>query len=156
MTKFQRKAWRKKCKEYASFLKDDFDFDYAYIVRLLAYKLQRTRKSLEAGYNANKSVLSKQIKEVESLLLKVDEYDYEENEMAAFNKKYGKPKMVECKLPGIGGGRGIEFIYDNGKPATAAMNRQRLAAHNRAFAKKKADLRKAFALMEENIWQWWD
>ena len=36
----------KKAREYARFLRDDFDWDYAFILRLLRYKLERTRRCI--------------------------------------------------------------------------------------------------------------
>lgn len=151
-----KSEWRKKCKEYARLLEDDFDFDWWHIISLLRYKLQRTRRQLAIGYNANRREVCREIEDVENLIWKVLEYDYDGEASASFYKKHGKPKVVSKPIPGQPHLMSMEFIYPNGKPATKAMCKQLINNYNKAFNMKKADLKKAFDIMLEKIWGWWD
>lgn len=156
MSSRRKKEWEIKCRDYALFLKDDFDFDWTYILLLLRYKLQRTRRSIEDGNHNDRKATAKEIAEVESLLWKVTEHDYEEEFLKVFHKKYGNPKMVlkEC-VPPIKHIKQMLFIYRNGKEATSAMNRKYMSLFREASSAKKEDLKKAFAIMSEKIWGWW-
>ena len=153
MSKERRASWKKKCAEYARFLRDDFDFDYTYILYLLRYKLGRTRRCLLRGHTKSAEQDAKDIQEVEDLLWKVCEHGYEEEVMATFTKKYGKPKMKAT--PVSEHADKIDLLY-NGKPATKAMVNQMRKAWERAHANRVADLRKAFDIMAEKMWGWWD
>lgn len=158
MTKQQRKEYEKKCKEYARFLRDDADFDWTYILLLLRYKLQRTRRCLLNGHLEGAEKRAAEIQEVMDLLWKVTEHDYSGEALAAFYKKHGKPKPK--LIPHIKGASRVELIYKNGKPATAdslaAMSKEEHRLRQKAARSQIADLQKAFRIMLENIWGWWD
>lgn len=46
----RKKEFEKKLSDYKKFLKNDHDWDWAYILRLLKYKLERTRKCIVSNH----------------------------------------------------------------------------------------------------------
>ena len=148
----------KKIREYAKHLKDDFDWDYAYILRLLQYKLERTRKCI-----VNNSIVSsapkiaRQIATVEDLLKRVIDDQYLEEVGAPFYAKYGRLKMISR-----GAKKGEKYVAVTLKFAketqrnSALLRRKHNALIIKAERMQRRDLSKAFKLMEKNIWGWWD
>ena len=61
----------KKISEYKAFLAGDEDHDYLFILRLLKYKLERTRKHIAACHRGDREAVARQIRTVESLLGRV-------------------------------------------------------------------------------------
>ena len=153
----QKAEHEKKVKEYTHFLKDDADWDWDYILRLLRYKLQRTRHCIASGSTVNRARTAAEIKEVEDLLWKVLEHDYHSEAFKEFYRKHGKPKhrCVECVPPNKHATK-LEITYRNGKESTEAMGRECRKLAKKEFDLQKSDLRKAFKIMVEKIWGWWD
>ncbi|MBI3018684.1 MAG: hypothetical protein HYY61_02180 [Deltaproteobacteria bacterium] len=66
------KEFKKKISDYKKFLKNDHDWDGAYILRLLKYKLERTRKCIVSNHIIQSAPKKgRQIKVVEDLLDRV-------------------------------------------------------------------------------------
>jgi len=64
-TSAKKVAYEKKVREYARALKDDEDWDWAFIIKLLQYKLKRTRLCIESNnIVASSKQIAKQIKQV--------------------------------------------------------------------------------------------
>jgi hypothetical protein len=156
--KVRSREFKKKLSEYRRFLKDDYDWDYAYILRLLAYKLKRTRECIAK----NNFVLSaprkaKQIRTVETLLNRVVDHSYENETTKDFHKKYGQMRTIREKIQKGQKFTTVHFKFTKETP----RNREKL---HREFHKliRKADrtrereLSRAFDLMKKNIWGWWD
>ena len=73
----KQSALKKKLKEYQEILKNDEDWDWAYILRLLKYKLERTRKCISANAIIRDAPkVARQIRQVEVLLGRVEEDKY--------------------------------------------------------------------------------
>lgn len=153
----RQKRYEKKMAEYAKFLIEDEDWDFAFIFHSLIYKLERTRDCIVKNKLIVRSDdVGKEINEVVVLLKKVVEDDYEAEFFKDYYKKYGKPKMVSKPVEGKEGKLfQIEFLY-KGKPATEAMRKEMRKLYKQAGAAKVADLHRAFKLMEDRIWGWWD
>lgn len=158
-------AQRKRLREWVKFLKEDRDFDWAYILRVLKYKLERTRKFIVEKGNTEKKqakATGRGIKEVETLIERVLEHDYQEDAFRDFYRHYGRPKMItipatkeeQAKNPHLGGR--LEFLYRNGKPATDAMRKESRRLYKVASKAQVDDLKKAFALIVDRIFGWWD
>jgi ubiquitin C-terminal hydrolase len=64
---------RIRMQEWKEFLKDDAEYDWSFILKVLAYKLKRTRQCLNCTEDA--PVSKKEIKTVEDLIVKVYEED---------------------------------------------------------------------------------
>jgi hypothetical protein len=162
MSRKRRAEWKQAVSEWAEFLREDYDWDYDFILRTLKYKLGRTRKKiLENDIVVSAKQIAMEILEVEKLIGRVMDHDYHEEHFKAYHKKYGRPKMVripptpEEKEKNPEFGCRVEFLY-RGKPATAAMNKESMALFHKAEEARVADLRKAFSLMAERIFGWWD
>jgi len=158
----RRKEWKQKCKEYALFLKEDYDWDFAYILYLLVYKLERTKKCIiKNNFILNAKQVGAEIQEVVDLFKRYHDFDYSGEAHKEFHKKYGKPKMVSIppskeeakKNPNIGGS--LEFHY-KGKPLSKEAYKEDRELYKKAMEAQKADLNKAFQLMAERIEGWWD
>jgi hypothetical protein len=153
-----RREFEKKVADYRKFLKDDHDWDYDYILKLLKYKLGRTRKCIVANdivVGAKKT--GRQILAVENLLQRVIENQYLESISGDFHKRYGKFKM-KFKKPAKGA-RGIEVnsFFDRETPQNSKqLRREFRVLMRRADRLKQRDLAKAFGLIQKNIWCWWD
>jgi hypothetical protein len=148
----------KKIKEYKRFLKEDEDWDWAYIIRILKYKLERTRKCIISNnIISNSKQIAREIKEVEILLDRVEKDNYLRDLSKEFHKKYGNLKMISKKSEVGKNLSEVTFEYTKETP----QNRKQIRSeHHKLFIKAKKmqqdDLKKAFALMHKNIWNWWD
>lgn len=154
----KKRAHDKKVREYTHFLRDDEDWDWAFIIRLLQYKSQRTRLCIES----NKIVVSsekiaKQIKTVEDLFGAVLEDRYYDIIEKKFKKKYGSGKIVYG--PQEPGSRlqdvSVKFRGET-KRNQDRIHREFRRLHNQADRALDRDLKKAFSLMSKNIRGWWD
>lgn len=93
LTKQQK--FEKKMREYRRFLKDDHDWDWEYIIRLLRYKLSRTRICIQ---NNNIVMCTpkivRQITQVEALLKRVEDDSYYD-ELSEELRKKGVTKSLK-------------------------------------------------------------
>jgi hypothetical protein len=151
-------AFEKKLREYRAFLRDDFDWDWAYILRLLQYKLERIRKCIVANdIIVGASRVAREIREVERLLERVTADRYYDKIAKPFHRKYGRLKMVFGERDPRTNTRAVTFTYARETPRT----RQRIHSeahrlHQQAEKMQQDDLKRAFVLMHERIWGWWD
>lgn len=151
-------AFEKKMREYRKFLKDDYDWDWQYIIRMLRYKLERTRKCiLDNDIIADAKKVGREIDEVAKLLKRVEEDRYFEELRRPFFKKYGHPKMISGKP--IKGGRAVPVTIAYSKETS--RNRNQITKESLRLSKledqlRRQDLKRAFDLMLKHIWGWWD
>lgn len=137
---------KNRMKEWSAFLKDDSDFDYDDILKVLRYKLERVRihiRTHDLVMDAGK--ISSEIKAVIRLLDRVIKDDYEMIRVNAFLKKHGL--KMKCSI-------GKDGKFESGIPDE--LSNEFLSETDAAFIERKEDLRKAFELMVENMWSWWD
>ncbi len=148
----------KKLREYRKVLKDDEDWDWTYILRMLQYKLERTRKCIVANnIIVEAPKVARQIRAVEILLERVERDQYYDEITKDFRKKYGKIRMISGKRePGVAS-VSVQFKYTRETPANSKqIRRESLRLWRRAERMQHRDLRKAFNLMLRDIWGWWD
>lgn len=146
-----------KYKEYKEFLKDDRDWDFTHILRLLRYKLGRTRKEIVGNkIVADSKEIGQQIKEVEILLKRVIENNYEKEIFKDFHKKYGQLKWKFIKEKGESYTRVTTYYTKETPENLKQLKKERMALNKKCLDQKHADLKKAFDLMHKNIWGWWD
>lgn len=152
----RKKEFEKKIKEYAKILKDDFDWDYSYIIKLLLYKLKRTRECLvrnNVGPDTQK--IEKQIKEVEFLLNKFMEDKYDDFYLKDFYKMYGDLELIEGEK--VNGGVLVTTKFERETPEISdAIHKMYRKIRNKSDKAKQKDLTKAFYLLGKNIQNWWD
>lgn len=157
MAKMKKKSLKQfksqKFAEYKKFLKEDEDWDWVYILRTLRYKLQRTRRCISANnIVVSAPQIARQIKEVETLLERVEKDNYYWEISKAFRKKYGSLKIISDKPnPGQNFSR-VTFKYTKETPLNAKKIRQeQRRLWLQAEKIQRQDLRKAFDLMYKNI-----
>lgn len=147
----------KRINKYVRFLEGNHEWDYIYIIDLLRFKLKMTRKLFEKeghSMEATKNEMISQILEVEKLLQKVIDDNYFEPFQKEIETKYGKSKFKFGKKKKGLRELIIEWDLPDDKKAEAICEQTRL--HELATQMQKDDLKKAFDLMVENIWGWWD
>lgn len=142
---------QKKIKEYSEFLKEDYDFDWAYFVYLMIFKLERMARCLANGYNENRMKRVAEIKEVVRLLKRVVGDNYHERAMRAFYKKHGRPKMIISKNSGA-----VDFIYKNGQSASEKMRRELIELWRLEDELLQNDLDLAMKKLARRLRWWWD
>ena len=154
----KKAIFNKKIKEYKEFLKNDHDWDWAYVIRLLRYKLERTRKCiLENNIIKGSKKVAREIREVEILLDRVAEDNYFHEITKDFRKKHGKLKTIYEKSE-----YGPNWLTSKSKfNKETPQNSKRLHVQyarlwTKASKMQQDDLKKAFDLMNKNIWNWWD
>lgn len=154
----KKKELERKMVEYRRFLKDDYDWDYVYILRLLQYKLSRTRKCIVSNnivVSAKK--IGGQIQKVEDLLNRVIKDRYYDQISESFHKKYGALKMITFPPEKGAQSTPVVFRYQKENPRNSErIHREGMRLHQKAEKMRMSDLRKAFHLMNKNIWGWWD
>ena len=96
--------WIQKSCEYAWFLRKDFDWDYAYILYLLQYKITRTRKRIQEDNiieNTEKYVAEMQV--AEKMLEDIINDTFLIEQFAKHEEKWGELDMVShpCDDDGI-------------------------------------------------------
>lgn len=83
--------WFIKSIQYSRILWRDYDWDYGYILVLLKYKLQRTRKRITKDNLVLKTpLIANEILHVEKLIEKFMEHDFCAEEFEMHDKKWGK------------------------------------------------------------------
>jgi hypothetical protein len=154
----KRKAYERKVRDYARLLKNDEDWDWAYIVRLLQYKLKRTRLCIESNkIVASSKKIAKEIKTVEDLFESVLRNKYFDVIGKDFKKKYGSPKLVYGKTEPGSNSRPVSIQFrGETKTNRDRIHREFNRLHRRADRALERDLNKAFSLMAKNIQRWWD
>lgn len=148
----------KRIKKYVRFLKKNPDWDYSAILDLLRFKLKMVRTCIKTNkiiVRKQIAQISLQIKEVEALIQRVMDDQYYSELMVEYEKKYGKVKYTFVKIEGSKS-KLLEIKYlvpDELKEEAKEAHYQTIL---RSTELQKADLKKAFDLMAENIWNWWD
>ena len=155
----ETKAFPKKLKEWAKVLENDWDSEPDYILIVLKYKLERTRKQLvKNDLTATTKKMENQILAVEKLLDKVIKDEYLHEMSRPHVKRWGRVKMLEKSVEGADHLVAVEFVYPKAKSKKqqAAADRQMFKIYDTSDKARKDDLRKAFELLQRDIWGWWD
>lgn len=148
--------FKKRLREYTPILKEDRDYDYHFIFKMLRYKLERTRKHILEHDIVDAKVIGKEIQEVTQLLERVEQDKYLDALIRPIDNKYGRAKMISGK-PDENGSSSVTFKYKNDTPAKEkARTKAMLKAYADSDKARQNDLEKAFSLMAKNIWKWWD
>jgi hypothetical protein len=131
--------WAMKVAAYAVFLWDDRDFDEAFILRLLQFKIKRTREHI-TGHNfiADAPRIARQMRVAESLLNRIQQDSYCEAEWAEHYKKWPH-------------GEGYDF---NNKAPEEMEDVRRIAALEAKRTERDFDF--LFRHLKKYIRNWWD
>jgi hypothetical protein len=144
----------KRLSEWADFLKDDFDEDYGCVLRVLWYKLKRTRDSIVSrNIVVGADETGREISEVMALLDRVIADEYVWPLRKAFEKEHGGVRHWFRK---VSENSSVMEMSIGGKKPTAKMWRKYSALSRQADREKERDLKKAFSLMAAKMFSWWD
>lgn len=135
-------------------LADDRDWDFAYLLKMIQYKLSRMRKALKGGYNADSDKVCAQILEVEQAIGRIYDDDYSLKRIDAIHKKYDvrfgtKDEDGHCLFATLPRKK-------NGTFDEKAYNAEMKQAYKDADAEMRKDLEIAFDGMKKNVLGWWD
>ncbi len=154
MTKLQKrkKECDKKIKEWSKFLKEDYDWDWVFILKVLKYKLERTRKCFVASNMCESSLKNaKDIEKVEVLLNRVIEDDYMTELLKPFDEKYGE----------IVSWQNAEGFFEVQRQNQTSENKDQIwkeykKLSYKAEKMKQKDLNDALKIISERLFYWWD
>jgi len=135
-----------KAKEWTALVSDQDDGDYAEVLDVLRFKLERVRAHIATRKLVkDSSRISKEIRKVTFLLGKVIADEYEERRSRRFFAKHG----IQRKL-----GVDSKGVIRTGVPDD--LREEFMAEMDAAFDERKSDLKRAFDMMADDIWRWWE
>lgn len=146
-------------KKYARFMQTNYDWDYSYVLDLLRFKLRMTREYIQKNSLCEKEAVAEKIRkiaETEAYLEKIVGDNYLFALIDDFNIRYGKVKHCFEKIENSSNSR---FATDWSDVAPEKLEEAKAVyatLHEKAEHQRKDDLRKAFDIMCEQIWDWWD
>ena len=154
------RMWLKKSFEYSCYLwvSNDNDFDWYHILRVLKYKLERTRKHIvKHDFIADVTKISRQIRFAEIVIERIINDDYCSELYDAHNNKWGELKLVcveddKTKRSYITMKR-ENINTENEKSQQWAEMLKIVNEHERQATK---DLNRLFRHMRKYIRSWWD
>lgn len=150
-----------RCWAYARFAWKNYDFDGAYLIHLMTFKLKRIQRSLQNGWTMQDEKYMQALRLAIRLGDKLENYEYYWF-MNRHNKKWGEPDMQfeDCddEASNKKGLKRMEMYRKNVvDAATKEQERQEfLAASDADEAIKDRDSRLFFRLIEKYYPGWWD
>lgn len=144
--------WIFKSFQYSWFLRNDYDWDYGYILKLLRYKLRRTRETI----SKNKIITDEEITKISNQIIEVekriqrfldDEYNIQIKSDMNIQEKYGETKMVFVDST-------VQFLPEWGDKVQYKKD-MRIVYEKWEQARQK-DFNEIFDLMKKNLQNWWD
>lgn len=151
--------WLKKSFQYSLVLWNDYDFDHIYILKLLRYKLKRTRERIEKdNILVATNRISKQIKYAEFLIDRIENNDYFPEEYKKLEEKWGAAEMVFTPCEDRPGFSKLDFVHEKCK--TEEENEQAgdefHAFYKRQDEESERDYDRLFRHLRKYIQRWWD
>lgn len=159
MSKKTKKLEKKRLKKYKKFLKDNHDWDYAYIIDLLRFKIKMTRKQILKNDSIEEETMKEivdQMKETETLLNRVISNEHFEQLEQEFKEKFGGKVKTKMKFTKKNQVKFKDNFSKINEDMIEEAKEEFLKLHDKEDELKKEDLKKAFEIMSENIWNWWD
>ena len=139
------------------------DWDYAYFLDLLTFKLNRMEKYFSQSYiTPQNQITTKQIKEILRLLKRVREDEYVEEVKAEFNfeEKYGEHQMNFGEKDKNNCTRVIFFYVKGGQKISDELKEEADKLYreiiNIADKRRKKECEKAFKIISKSFFNWWD
>jgi len=157
--KRRREKEKQRMKEWTVFLKEDADWDYGCILDVFIFKLERTAKCIvdnEIIVKKEARQIAKEIGETVKLLKKVRDDNYHVKYEKELTDKYGKMLHDQSEKTPEG-----YIVWKMWREKETKENEEEIrkasrAAFEQADEDRKNDLRKAFEIMIEKIWGWWE
>jgi len=152
--------WLIKSIQYSIFLWGDFDWDYAYILLLLQYKLKRTREHiLDDNIILRSEEVAAQIKHAEDLIQNWRDDNWCEDLQEAHDKKWGE--RVNLSEPvDVGGQTLFSWEMSREKATTPELKdqekKEQRAIYDKQNEAKQKNIDELFSHLHEHIQEWWD
>ena len=152
-------GWCRLMWDYAPILWNDVDWDYSSILRLLQYKLSRTRKYIvEHDRHLHSQKYGKQMAHAEFLIDRILIDEYLPKEVAAHDEKYGE---WDWDFTPCNDGTDCSFMTSkNAKCATPQEQKRADNARHTLYKKQEAakqkDYDRLFSHIRKYIQHWWD
>lgn len=151
---------QRKYKAWKAHLKDDRDWDYAFIYRILAFKLERVHTALVEGVAVHKKKDLNALKKCIRILKRLDADDYDMKHYRAHDKKWGKMKTwfepVDPDKPD-----GSQYWRSSRSKVKTKKQREKeraefLECYKKGGEDREKDFDELFRLMKEHRHSWWD
>lgn len=141
--------WIKKSIEYSVFLWTDNDWDFAYILMLLKYKLKRTRENINKNANhVGYENIVAEINTAEQMIQKILDGDFYMKEYEAHEKKWGPRKKDSMIF-----GERERIMTSEDKKQEEHEIRIIITEMHRQEEQAWSDL---FDYLKEHMRNWWD
>lgn len=143
---------------YIPILWHDRDWDYAFILRLLKFKLERTRKRIVANdFISEAKQVGEEIQHAEMLIERYLEDDYCREEMKAHEDKWGKLKMEFVDNPN-GAGRIVKFTTEKALTLeeTKQAEKERHAIYKEQDRRQQQDWKDLWDHLKAKMQRFWD
>ena len=132
--------WMLKVIQYAWFLRNDVDYDYSGLLRLMQYKISRMHKCIKKNnIIINADIICSEMARAEELIKAILEDDYYSEESEDFHKRCGP-------------------VWSNNQTEQEKKSRQKEFAvlSKKIIAAQKKDRKELFKILHDKIWGWWD
>lgn len=127
--------WVVRCFQWAWFLRDDNDYDYGHVLKVMQYKLSRLRKHiLEHNIITDAAQVGAEIQCAENLIERLLADDYCADELEAWHKQYG-------------------YCWKSQHSVSEVVALK--ALHDKADAQREAEWTKLFYHLQVNLRKWW-
>lgn len=147
--------------EYSSILWKDKDYDYAYILDMIQYKIQRTREHI--GHHnllTNTQKYCNQMLEVEALIEFIRKDEFCEKEREAHDKKWGESvwNSIPCNDGNKFAGSEIRTVRLNVRTEKDRINERKeyRKLMNLEIQRSRNAWNRLFRLLNQNMRNWWD
>lgn len=144
--------------QFIPLLYRDVDYDYVSLLKLMQYKIKRTRIHIkEHGHIANVDKYCAQMQEAEVLIEREINDEWAEKERKAHDKKWGRAKYVGIKVPGkpYTECRTIRLNIRNDKDKQQE-HKEYVVIMNLEMQRKKDNWNRLFKILKGNMRNWWD
>ena len=147
--------------EWIPVLWNNYDWDYAYLLVVIDFKLARMQKAIREGSCIQESIDEKvgQIQECRDLIKQIQDENFVKEEEALHEAKWGELKInrspAEEGKPYVR----LNFYYDktaNDQELTDKASEESMEIHTLEDQRRQAAYDKLFALIGKNIRGWWD
>lgn len=150
--------WVKKVFQYAVFLWNDQDYDNHFILRLLQYKIKRTRESMRAAnLLENTDRYCRQMRYAEVLIDRILKDNYCQDEYKQLDEKWGE--SIWFDRPSSTNPECFEVKITRKKCVTQTDEEQEgqetLDVFKKQDVAREKDLDKLFRHLRKNIQYWW-
>ena len=145
--------------EYTPVLWEDRDFDYFYTLKMLRYKLERTRKHI-VGHQiiADADKIGEQIQHAENLIKRLMNDQYSIIEEDAHELKWGK--MEHDFIDWAGDEQFREWKAHRTNATTPELQKQereeQMVIYDKAIAERQADWNKLWDHLKNTMMGYWD